>query len=247
MNFTERDLQWPELVNARELGGLVTRSGSVVKRGAFVRTDGLHNLNSAGFAALRAHGVKVVLDLRTTAELERLPNPLRNTPEVKFINVSLLGEPGEAQWVRDSDLPPHKEWSLMMLEQAKHRFVDAFRAIAWAPRDGAVLFHCHAGKDRTGLMADILLSLVGVPDETIVEDYVLTNDRMEVTRESFLLTVSDATQRDDIRSRWIVFPETAHAVLDHLRVRYGGARGYLQQIGLSGAEINAIAARMIGT
>jgi protein tyrosine/serine phosphatase len=110
-----------------------------------------------------------------------------------------------------------------------------------------VLFHCHAGKDRTGLMADILLSLVGVPDETIVEDYVLTNDRMEVTRESFLLTVSDATQRDDIRNRWMVFPETAHAVLDHLRVRYGGARGYLQQIGLSDAEINVIAARMIGT
>jgi protein-tyrosine phosphatase len=240
----ERNLAWPDLANARDLGGLLTRDGRAIQRGAFVRTDGLHNLSVAGFQALRGHGIGLVIDLRTSGELANLPNPLRTRPEVKFAHISLLGEAGDYVYDRDAGLPPHSEWALLLLEHSQPKFLEVFRAIAWQPREQGVLFHCHAGKDRTGLIADLLLDLADVPDDTIVADYLLTNTRLHDVRENGLAGIADAAQRADVRNRWMVFEPTARDVLAHLRTRYGGARGYLRAIGLSDAEINAIVARM---
>ncbi len=240
----DRNLNWPDLHNARDLGGLPTRDGRVIRRGAFVRSDGLHKLNGTGFAALRAHGIGLIIDLRTSSELVNLPNPLSNRPEVKFKHVSLLGKPGDYVYERDVDLPPHTEWALLLLDHAQPKFLEVLRAIAWQPRSEGVLFHCHAGKDRTGLIADLLLDLADVPDEAIIADYLLTNERNRELREDGLAAIADLKSREDARNRWMVFESTARDVLAHLRARYGGSRGYMRAIGLSDPEINAIAARM---
>jgi protein tyrosine/serine phosphatase len=240
----ERHLNWPDLHNARDLGGLPTRDGRAIRRGAFVRADGLHNLNVTGFHALREYGIGLVIDLRSSKELASLPNPLRVRPEIKFAHISLLGKPGDYVYDRDSGLAPHSEWALLLLEHSQPRFLEVLRAIAWQPRDQGVLFHCHAGKDRTGLIADLLLDLADVPDESIIADYLLTNERNRELRENGLAAIADIERREDARNRWMVFESTVRDVLAHLRARYGGARGYMRAIGLSDAEINAIAARM---
>jgi protein tyrosine/serine phosphatase len=240
----ERHLNWPDLLNARDLGGLQTRDGRTIRRGAFVRSDGLHNLNVDGFQALRDHGIGLVIDLRSARELSHLPNPLQNRPEIKFAHISLLGQPGDYVFDRDSGLPPHSEWALLLLDHSQPRFLETLRAIAWQPHEQGVLFHCHAGKDRTGLIADLLLDLADVPDDTIVADYLLTNERIHDHRERGLAAIADAMLREDARHRWMVYEQTARDVLAHLRARYGGSRGYMRAIGLSDAEINAITARM---
>lgn len=137
--MNSRHLHFPDLHNARDLGGLLAHNSGRTRWRAFVRTDGLHNLNDDGRAALFDYGVRTVIDLRMDEELSNLPNPLRSDTRVNFVHISLLGGPGDQSWERNRGLAPHREWALMMLEEAKPNFARVFRAIAAAP-DGAILF-----------------------------------------------------------------------------------------------------------
>jgi protein-tyrosine phosphatase len=239
-----RDLHWPDLVNVRDLGGLKTADGRAIRRGAFVRADSPHNMSQAGFDALRVHGVRTVLDLRMDRELAQLPNPLSGQPDLHFHQVSLIGGPGDPQYIRDAGLSPHSEWVTMMLDLAQARFADAMRVIARAPA-GGVLYHCYAGKDRTGLITDILLSLVGVPDDVIAEDYVLTNERVFRDSNPMFAAMKDPEQRQRMVGEWRVYPETAHTALARIRAIGGDTRGFLTHIGVSDADIDAIKQRLI--
>ncbi len=228
----------------RDLGGLPLADGRSIRHGAFVRADSPHNMTAAGFDALRAHGVRTVIDLRMARELEMLPNPLREQPDLAFHHISLLGGPGDPQYLRDVNLPPHAEWVQMMVDLAQPRLAECMRVIAAAPA-GGILFHCYAGKDRTGLIADMLLSLVGVPDEVIADDYVLTNERFGLEANPMLSGVEDAEQRLRMIGEWRVFRETAHAALARIRAIGGDTRGFLRHIGLLDAEITAIETRLL--
>lgn len=239
-----RHLSWPDLANARDLGGLPTRRGRAIRRAAFVRSDGLHNMSATGFDALLDHGVRTVIDLRTHGELSRLPNPAQDRPEINFVHVSLLGMSGDPQFVRDVNLPPHVEWVEMMLEHAQPRIAEVMRAIAEAP-PGGVLFHCHVGKDRTGLIADLLLALADVPDDAIVDDYVLSNERLLSTEHNARYAdLADDAARLRYAGDARVFRETALAALAAIRRAGGDARGYLRHLGLSADELARIDARL---
>ena len=239
-----RHLHFPDLLNARDLGGLPTRSGGVTNWRAFVRTDGLHKLNDAGRAALHDYGVRMVIDLRMPDEMTQLPNPLRDDPRVRFLNVSLLGQHGDEVFERNKHLPPHADWALVVLEEAKDKFRQVFTGIADAP-EGAVLFHCYAGKDRTGLIADLLLDLADVFDEHIVDDYDLSNLQLRHYIDALGSDIEDPEMRARVVDAWSVRPETAHVVLAHMRSKYGGTREYLLAIGVSADEIDAVSRRLI--
>jgi protein-tyrosine phosphatase len=240
-----RYLDWPDLSNARDLGGLPARDGRVTRRAAFVRSDGLHNMTAGGFEALLAHGIRTVIDLRTSGELTRLPNPAADRPEINFVAVSLLGGSGDPQFVRDANLPPHVEWAEMMIEHARPRIADVMRAIADAP-DGGVLFHCHVGKDRTGLVADILLDLAGVPEQVIADDYELSNERLlSVETNPRYAALADEQARLRYAGDARIFRQTAHAALAAMRRIGGNTHGYLREIGLTPEQLTRIQARML--
>jgi len=239
-----RHLDLPVLLNARDLGGLPTRGGGATRWRSFVRTDGLHNLNDAGRAALHGYGVRTVIDLRMPHELENLPNPLQNDPRVNFLHVSLLGSAGDEVFERNKHLPPHSEWALVVLEESKEKFRQVFSGIAGAP-DGVVLFHCFAGKDRTGLVADLLLDLADVHDEHIIDDYDLSNVRLQPHIDAVSDSIADPTARARAVDAWTVKRETAETVLSHVRSRYGGAAGYLRAVGLNDAEVEAVRRRLV--
>lgn len=239
-----RHLHFPELLNARDLGGLPTRDGRITRWRSFVRTDGLHELNEAGLAAIYEYGVRTVIDLRMPHELQEWPNPLQADSRVRFLNVSLLGSQGDEVFERNKHLPPHAEWAMVVLEESKENFRRVFAGIADAP-EGGVLFHCYAGKDRTGLVADLLLDLAGVHDAEIVDDYDLSNERLRVRVEKSTSQIDDEEARRRAVDAWTVKRDTAEAVLAHVRTRYGGAAGYLQAVGLSDAEVEAVRCRLL--
>ena len=141
--------------------------------GVLVRSDDIGHLTQAGCDALIAYGVTTVIDLRTDTELARVPNPFTNGVGAVYRHVPLIDDSmmlglGEASGMF--------ERYLWMLDGRPEAFRATFEAVAEA--EGGAVFHCFAGKDRTGLVAAMLLSLAGVPDEAIASDFAETDAQL---------------------------------------------------------------------
>ena len=133
---------------------------------AIVRADNLASLTEAGRAALVAYGVRSIIDLRRPHEVEQSPNPFAHGGPhgIAYANIS-FGDPAVAPPTGGS-LADRYQRSLVLFT---HRVATIMRAIAHAPEGGVVL-HCNGGKDRTGMIAALLLELVGVARATIAAD-----------------------------------------------------------------------------
>ena len=114
--------------------------------------------------------------------------------------------------------------------------------MATAP--GVVVFHCHAGKDRTGLVAAILLRLAGVPADVIAEDYALSAVRLEPRHRRWLADAQDEAERARIERISATPRDAMRAVLDALDQRYGGVDRYLLDGGLAPAALEAARSRL---
>lgn len=191
------------LANARDLGGLERNDGSVTPTRVFVRAEALDRLSDAGWDALRAHGVRTVIDLRRPAEAS-------GTVPADLIvrRVDLDGDEQEFWEPFEED----GRWGTPLyygahLKELPHRLAGVLRAIASAPA-GGVLFHCGAGWDRTGLVAAVLLKAVGATEEAALDDYLasFTNaDAMSVLHgRSF-----DVEERHAVLGRFDHTAETA--------------------------------------
>lgn len=155
------------LANARDLGGLERTDGSLTPTGAFVRAEALDRVDSSGWQALRGHGVRTVIDLRRPDEVTgRVPD------DMLAVRVDLDGDE------RDFWAPFEQDgrWGTPLyyaahLHELPHRLAEVLQAIATAPA-GAVLFHCGAGWDRTGLVAAFLLKALDVTEDAAAADYL---------------------------------------------------------------------------
>jgi len=159
------------LANARDLGGLPRAGGGATPTGVFVRAEQPDLVDAAGWRALRGRGVAAVLDLREPEE--RRTHPSRPPVDVADLHVPHDGLEHAAFWAGywDNGLSGTPRYYLPHLAALPERTVAVLAALATAP-DGAVLFHCAGGRDRTGLVAAILLRIAGVPDDAIVADYL---------------------------------------------------------------------------
>ena len=169
----ERDLHWDGCANARDLGGLPTADGRVTRRGALVRSDAVDGLGPAGWEALRAHGVRTIVDLRNEDELAK------NAGGVETVHVPLDGLDEDPEFWSHWANGPQFGTPLYygpFLERFPDRMERVLDAIEQA-QPGGVLFHCVGGRDRTGLVAIVLLVLAGVPPELIAEDYLRGAER----------------------------------------------------------------------
>ena len=177
---TERALAWEGCLNARDLGGLTTVDGRRTRPAALIRSDTLCRLSPVGRAALIAHGVRTVVDVRFPSEIERddPAHPFRDGPDgVLYLNrptnVGHTAEEEAAMVAGIRAAESRLELNVIDLDANRAGFASIATAIARAPAGGVVV-HCHAGKDRTGIAIALVLSLVGVPDETIAADYALS-------------------------------------------------------------------------
>src|SRR5688500_8340242 len=168
-----RHLDWEGCLNLRDLGGHPTEDGGLTAWGAFVRGDTLCGLTETGRGALLGYGIRTVIDLRSSEEITREPNPFAALPHV----VSYLHQPlnDPATESRLSVTASATERYLLMVDAAgtAGRLAAIFASMAGAP-PGGVLFHCFAGRGRTGIVAALLFCLAGVGTGVLVRDVVAT-------------------------------------------------------------------------
>src|SRR3984893_60131 len=170
MHDQKRLLHFPNLLNARDLGGYSTVDGAQTRWRSLVRADDLAQLTAEGVQALADYGIETVVDLRWPEEAAQHPSPLPAAlPHVRYERISLLTHT-EDEWRLRSRDAAKELWKCGGLEHVREelRWVLAF--VAAAAR-GPLLFHCVAGKDRTGLIAALLLALADVEPDAIASDY----------------------------------------------------------------------------
>jgi protein-tyrosine phosphatase len=177
-------------VNTRDLGGWPLAAGGRTRVGRLWRSDAFTHASAADRDALAERGLRFVIDLRTDAERDAAPSALAPDPRFELVPVDLFAAVGAAiergEVVGDPfDLRTRYRASFVF---ARDGYREAFARLAEAvaASAGPVAFHCSAGKDRTGLVAALLLRAAGVPDEAIVEDYVLTDVRIARLRPRLL-------------------------------------------------------------
>ena len=228
--------------NTRDLGGLPLVGGGTTARGRVWRSDAPLALVPTDLDALARLGLTTVIDLREADELLREPNALLGHPFVVVHHVEVWRRVHE-RGGRPVDRFDIAAFYVAALDHASDALAEAARLIAEA--SGAAVFHCTAGKDRTGVLAALLLEAVGVPRAAVVEDFVLTHDRIGAVRERLL---ADAVRRGvDANDFGRLLGATADLIvpaLEHLDRRYGGAAAYLRSAGVDEATLARLRAKL---
>jgi protein-tyrosine phosphatase len=227
--LVERHIVLGGICNLRDLGGYPVGGGGNIRWRRVLRSDSLHDLNDSGIEALLDAGLASVIDLRDASEIARQPNPFHAHRAVKYSHIPLFAHLdlkehlAGAAGVDDMLLGLYCE----VLTQRQPALAEALAAIANAG-PGAVLFHCTVGKDRTGVLAALVLAAVGASPEDIVADYALSAARIDRIRKRMLAKFS--ADGADIKSLLPLFssePATMRGMLDFLDNRYGGIDAYL--------------------
>ena len=233
-----RSLEFPDLLNARDLGGYPTTDGGYTRWRSLLRADDLAQLSDLGLQALADYGVRTILDLRWPEEAARHPSPVpERLPQLRYARISLLTYT-EDEWRLRARDAAKELWKCVVLEHVRAELRHVLGFIAAAPPE-PLLFHCVAGKDRTGLIAALLLALADATPEAIAYDYTVSSENL---REGYLRRYPD-TERERILEALRCPAEGAYNMLAFLE-GVGGVRGYLTQIGLSAAEIARLRARL---
>ena len=163
-----------------------------------VRSDNLQNLNAAGQEAMAAYGVTTVIDLRSESELASSPSPFAVTgPGAAHApTYTHLALADDATMRRLSEASNMYDRYLLMLEHRPAAFGEIFSTLANS--EGTVVFHCFAGKDRTGMVAAMTLALAGVDVDSIAADYAETDSQM-ATRYAEWLAASSPELLEELR------------------------------------------------
>jgi protein-tyrosine phosphatase len=208
-----------------------------------VRSDNLRSLTAMGQEAMVAYGVTDVIDLRSESEVASSPSPFAASepfagPAPTYTHLPLVDD---ATMRKLAEAPDMFHRYLMMLE----RRPDAFRGIftALARTEGAAVFHCFAGKDRTGMVAAMSLALAGVDVDSIAADYAETDAQM-ATRYAEWLAAAPPEQLKEMREDLRCPPERIVAVLERLDQRWGGVEGYLEAAGMPAADISTLRSKL---
>ncbi|WP_051271321.1 tyrosine-protein phosphatase [Shimazuella kribbensis] len=231
--------------NFRDLGGYQTKDGQTVKWGYLFRSDELIKLTEEDKQYLQNSGLKTIVDYRTNNEVAQKPDPviagIENlrltvkdeqtdviTAAVNAGNFAVLGEPGEfltnANKIYVTD-PAYPQLVQTVLQQDKLGLVQ----------------HCTAGKDRTGFGSAILLLLLGVPEETVIQDYLLSNTYRETaikqTMEALKPLFKTEKDREVFQALLEVRRSYLEAALNDIKANYGTFDNYAEQfLGVSKQE-----------
>jgi protein tyrosine/serine phosphatase len=223
----QRLIELEGCLNFRDLGGYPTADGRTLVWRRIYRSDGLHRLTKSDCARIRDElRVTDLVDLRSSAELSVDGRGLLENEPLAFHHVPLFdGNTSTASFeVKEMTLADRY---LGLAEVAKPAIARVVTIVAEA--EGGTVYHCAAGKDRTGVISAILLSALGVSDELIVADYALTQQNLDAIvarlgESEGYKTMLDALPPDTLHAD----PQTMVSLLEQLRERYGSAEGYLE-------------------
>lgn len=197
----------------------------------------LGTLSPAGRDVMRAHGIRTVIDLRTEDELAEAASPFRDGLTYRHVPFTIARTMGLHRAAADGTMSDE----LRRLAVADGGIAGPVRAIARA--EPGIVLHCLAGRDRTGIVVAVVLAALGVPDDEIVSDYVMSDTELEPDYVRFRAANPDRAAEIDAgieRREW-----TMREVLTTLRLSFGGAPAYLREAGVTQAEIDAIRAKLV--
>jgi protein-tyrosine phosphatase len=234
----ERLIALEGAVNFRDLGGYATVDGQRTRWRVLFRADGLSELTGADLEVMRSLGIRTVVDLRSAHEVEQSRFDVDAHPVTFHHYPFIRALPDAESFARAPGFlgVQYKE----MLDGAAPEIIGALSALA-APEARPAVFHCTAGKDRTGLLSALVLSLLGVPEETVLADYALSGAAMARLRAKLIAKYPDGegfiADSDQLFS---ADPANMVALFAHLRHRYGTIEGYASTIGVPAEVIGRL-------
>ena len=246
-NASNRVLPLEGVRNFRDLGGYVAAGGRRVRWRQLFRSASLGSLTPADHGALDALGLRVVFDLRATDERAKEPVRWIGGPGPRLLDTDYLLDLSALSQVLprpDADVAAARGAFRRLYASLPRRFVPAYRGLFAALLQGEVplVFNCSAGKDRTGVGAALVLAALGVPRDTIVEDYLLSNDHyrpgpeiaaaMSGRHGNWVLTL----RPEMMQVMLTVDASYLEAAFDALEREFGGIEAYLERaLGVDGA------------
>lgn len=250
-----------KLSNFRDIGGLNTLTGRVMKAGLVYRSDELSRLTVGDVARLRGYGIRLICDLRSPKEVRRQPARRLSGEAVRVVNIPLL-DPVTHEVSRKALLGfligadgadrfhefSRNYYHHLAFEQTS-RVGEVIRLLA-EEENLPALIHCSAGKDRTGFVAALIQLLAGVPYEQAREEYLKTNDyfRPRVDRFIQVMRVFTLRQISTERMRLVMMAHGEHLDRVHggILSRYGSMEGYLRDAcGVDAAALRRFQARLL--
>ena len=229
-----RQLPLVRVRNVRDLGGYAycAEDGSQGETafGVFLRGPSLRRLGSRDFEVLRGYGqgLKCVVDLRSDFEARHWPDPYASGRDgVTYVHAPMLDRL-HAKGIRDAIPDRMSTVYKSLLDNDAQSIHGVMEAIDRYSSGGCTLFHCRVGKDRTGVIAMLLLGLAGVSDADILEDFAATQRYIGRGTGVQRVALSIATLRRAPRSLFEAVPVEMEQTLDYLHERYGSARAYLE-------------------
>jgi protein-tyrosine phosphatase len=239
--------------NFRDLGGYEGSRGRMTRWGRLYRADALHELTPEDVGHLRDLGLRTVVDLRTERELDRSGRGPLEPEDVAFHHLAVVqegvrgdgtsdraadGESVAAPAPAGDDLAERYLWYLDVGQASLVRALTLLGGDEHYP----LVFHCAAGKDRTGVLAALVLQILGVEREVIVADYVITAERLRFIMERWLADPAFAERMAKVpASRYSVEASTMVGFLEQLQVRYGGARAWALEAGVPAEALDRMA------
>lgn len=243
LTITNRELKLEVAHNVRHIGGYRTQDGRITSD-VMIRSAGLQGLTEAGLRTLADSGIKAIVDLRSTVERGQNVTPDPSGFGIQHVFAAVFEQDQSPVGQSHDEFPGYAVVYERMLETGR----DAYRTLfeVMADTDGRVLFHCAAGKDRTGVAAALMLGLAGVSDATIVEDYALSETLLAPMISEWLPKMAERGISEE-RGRQLMGSPAAdmESTLRHIATMYGSPAGYLESIGLSTQAISAARSRMI--
>jgi protein-tyrosine phosphatase len=242
-------------LNFRDLGGYAAADGGRLRAGQVYRADGLATLTDGDLERLRALGLRTVIDFRRTDERDEAPTIVwDHGMELLHLGVDAAGDERQdfmaqvlAGTMTGDPVDEMVDIYGSILEDFADRFAVLFEHLARDERRPAV-FHCTAGKDRTGIAAMLVLAAVGVDRDTIVHDYGLTHRYRTVKRIPVLEpTLAEAGLTVERVLPFIgAVPEVMERTIDHVEQTYGGVRSYLRdRAGVPDTTVEAVRSALV--
>lgn len=255
---TERHIELDGQSNFRDVGGYETADGRSIKWGVVYRSGELHKLSDTDVEKLDSLGIKAVANFLTEREIksrghDRLPDGVREIPlPMEAGNMGdLAAVVSEARGTGDFSKVPaefNPEIHRLLITEARDYYARLLRELA-DPANRPMVYHCSHGVHRTGTATAILLSALGVPWETVREDYLLSNkyrheeinrriNELQLLAADTLLVEPEQVDMTNIKAFYILQPEYIDASLDEAVKKYGSMENYIRQgLGITDTEL----------
>jgi protein-tyrosine phosphatase len=247
----QRHLTFEGGYNIRDLGGYPTQDGRQTRFNILIRSGGLDKTSPAGQEQLIAHGIRTIIDLRDDWEIKKYGHPFTDSQRVTYLNLPLIGDAltADESWTDEtSDLTEMHEFYTRYLARCQPQIGKIITAMV--DRESPTLFHCYAGKDRTGIIAALILMAMNVSEETIIEDYAVSEVQLAdiIAQRCAAIEAQggDVTRMmARVKKNFASQPQTMMITLATLKEQYGSAVEYLAQCGVTAAQLETLKARFL--